>query len=60
MSSTGLEPRLSGPHRASFVVLGAYFGDVNFDDFSQKEQNASWDAHLGRLMSFTKMYKSLL
>ena len=37
----------------------AYFGDVNFDDFGQKEQNACQDAHLGRL-GFPNMYKSLL
>ena len=44
---------------ANFVVLGAYFGDVSFYDFGQKEQNASCDAHLGWL-GFPKMYKSLL
>ena len=56
LSSAGLKPRLSGLHRANFVVLDAYFGDVNFDDFTKKEQNASRDAHLGRL-GFPKMYK---
>ena len=38
-----------GEQRANFVVFCACFGDVNFDDFGQKEQNASQDAHLGRL-----------
>ena len=46
-------------HRSKFRVLGAYFGDVNFDGFGQKKQNSSWDAHLG-LLGFPKMYKSLL
>ena len=59
LSSVGLETRPSGPHRVNFVVLGANFGYVNFDDFSRKEQNASRDAHLGRL-GFPKMDKSLL
>ena len=59
LSSAGLEPRLSGPHRANFVVLGIKFGYVSFDDFERKERNASRDAHLGRL-GFPKMYKSLL
>ena len=38
-----------GEQRANSVVFCACFGDVNFDDFGQKEQNASQDAHLGRL-----------
>ena len=43
--------------RANFVVLGAHFGDVNFDNFGQNAQSASRDAHLdvGRL-GFSKMY----
>ena len=51
--------RIVRPQRANFVVFCAYFGNVNFDDFGQKKQNASQDAHLGRL-GFPKMYKSLL
>ena len=53
-----MESKQLGRKRANFVVFGIYF-DVNFDDFAQKEQIPSQDAHLGRL-GFPKMYKSLL
>ena len=56
MPSVELEPRLFGPYAANFVVLSAYFGNVNFDDFDRKERNASRYAHLDYL-GFPKMYE---
>ena len=34
-----------GHQEQNFVVFCAYFGEVNLDDFGQKEQNASQEAH---------------